>query len=141
MKLRPANLGDSELLLQWRNDPITRQFSLKVGVVEQSEHEKWLRGSLANPQRRIYIAEIEGHPVGTIRTDFDGEFYELSWTVAPERRGQGVGKELVSTLVKLLAQPTRATIKKENLASIRIAEQAGLIFEGEKDGTLCFTRR
>ena len=37
-----------------------------------------------------------GVPVGTVRADHSKGVYELSWTVAPAARGQGVAKEMVA---------------------------------------------
>jgi RimJ/RimL family protein N-acetyltransferase len=50
----------------------------------------------------------------------------MSWTVAPERRGTGVGSEIVASIVDRMPEPLRAEIKIDHVASRRIAEKAGL---------------
>ncbi len=92
IKLRPATIQDADLLLEWRNDPETRSASHKTAVVQREEHISWLLKTLDNPSRRLLIAEENEVPVGTVRADFSDGVYELSWTVAPDARGYGVGK-------------------------------------------------
>lgn len=124
LTLRPATLADSTLLLEWRNDPLTRAMSISTDEVHLAAHEAWLARSLDNPDRSLLIAEHDGRPVATVRID-RGDETELSWTVAPIARGRGVGSAAVSTV----AQPGMvARIKPENTASRRIAERAGFRF-------------
>lgn len=121
MSLRPATMGDAETLFNWRNDPETQANSLSTDPVPWDDHCNWLKASLANPDRDLLIAEIDGVPVGTVRID-RGEESELSWTVAPDQRGKGIAKQMVA-----LACPPEAVarIKPDNIASQRIAEAAG----------------
>ncbi len=140
MELRLATFDDSELLLKWRNDAQTRASSRNKQEISKKEHEKWLKASLADPNRELYIAEINSIPVGTVRYDYDGQFYELSWTVAPEQRGKGIGKEMVSLLVEKINKPIRAEVYKNLKASRKIAEYAGMTLMYEKEGILYFQR-
>jgi RimJ/RimL family protein N-acetyltransferase len=65
-------------------------------------------------------------PVGTFRFDrVEEEVEELSWTVAPSKRGLGVGKALVREAVKSRVGTVLATIKIGNIASEKIAKDAG----------------
>jgi RimJ/RimL family protein N-acetyltransferase len=138
MRLRPATIDDAERLFAWRNDPETRAASHQTGELRFHEHIAWLTRTLAS-QRRIYIAEIEGQAVGTVRAD-PGEVTELSWTVAPEHRGRGVGTQMVRLAVAMTEGPVRAEIKRDNVASQRIAVAAGLAFDREADGVMHFHR-
>ncbi len=141
IRLRPVTELDADLLLAWRNDPATRRACRDDHIVGREEHARWLRESLANAKRKIFIAELNGSPVGTVRYDMDGADYELSWTVAPERRGRGVGKSIVGALMAVAGRPVRADIKPDNVASIRIAMAMGLEKETETDGLLRFVLR
>lgn len=122
MKLRKASMEDAKLLFDWRNDPITRAASHQTGELVFSEHCAWLEKALLT--RDIYIAEIDGIPVGTVRADA-GKPTELSWTVAPHRRCKGLGTRIVMAALALHS-PARAEIKADNAASIRIAEKVGM---------------
>jgi RimJ/RimL family protein N-acetyltransferase len=130
MKLRPATLDDAKLLFDWRNDPLTREASITTEPVAWEGHLKWLQATLQNPRRALLIAETD-RPVGSVRIDW-GEPTELSWTVAPEARGQGVGRAMVSAAVP--DGMVIAHIKQENVGSQKIAEAAG--FRLVHDGAL-----
>lgn len=66
--------------------------------------------------------------------------YELSWTVSPMMRSSGIGKTMVSQVAKSIPESIRAEIKTGNIASIRIAEDAGMVFEREEKGILHYRR-
>ncbi|MEK7556421.1 MAG: GNAT family N-acetyltransferase, partial [Patescibacteria group bacterium] len=104
LKIRLAELTDARLLLDWRNDPETRGQSVNTDEVAWADHWAWLERALENPYRSLWIAEQDLVPVGTVRFDFDPaedpERWELSWTVAPEVRGRGVGALIVETAVQ-----------------------------------------
>jgi len=51
-----------------------------------------------------------------------------------------VGKAMVSQLAKGIPESIRAEIKTGNVASIRIAEDAGMAFEREEKGVLHYRR-
>ena len=121
LKVRPATIQDAELLFGWRNDPQTRANSINTGDAPWEGHLHWLRASLKNPDRQLLVAERDGVPVGTVRID-GGD--ELSWTVAPEHRGVGLGSEIVALVAK---RGDRAQIKCDNFASQRIAKRAGFV--------------
>lgn len=138
--LRPATLNDAEMLLEWRNDPDTRKASHNTAEVQMDDHISWLSHTLSNPNRKLYVAEEDGYPVGTVRADFSDNVWELSWTVAPRERGRRVGKRMVATLSKQISDPIRAEVKKGNISSARIAEHAGMEFEREAEGVLHYKR-
>jgi RimJ/RimL family protein N-acetyltransferase len=130
MKLRPATLQDAALLLEWRNDELTREASINAEPVGWDSHIAWLEASLKNPRRKLLIGETD-RAVGTVRIDY-GEETELSWTVAPDARGQGVGKAMV--MAAMPEGPVIAHIKRGNIGSQKIAEAAG--FSLARDGDL-----
>ena len=66
--------------------------------------------------------------------------HELSWTVAPDARGRGVGKRMVALAASQILAPIRAEVKSDNISSVRIAEHAGMVFEREVNGILHFSR-
>ena len=92
LQLRPATLADAELLLLWRNDPDTRRNSRTQGVIDHDSHIEWLKRSFQSSFRAITIATVNGTPIGMIRADRGGERTELSWALAPDMRGKGLGK-------------------------------------------------
>jgi RimJ/RimL family protein N-acetyltransferase len=126
--------------LEWRNNPVTREASHNTSFISEDEHVQWLKKILANENRKLYVAEIDSISVGTVRVDSENIGYELSWSVSPTMRGSGIGKAIVSRLAKEIPESIRAEIKVGNIASIRIAEEAGMVFEREELGVLHYRR-
>lgn len=139
-KFRLISINDADTLLKWRNDSETRKWSHNVGIVKKSDHVKWLTDSLKNNNRKIYIVEYKKDLVGTIRTDKKDRTIELSWTVAPEARGRGIGKEMIAFFVSRIKVSVRAEIKVGNEASKKIAEYSDMKFDYEKNGILYYSR-
>ena len=126
LTLRPATEADAQLLFDWRNDPVTRRNSLDTAEIVWHDHLRWLGASLSRSDRRLLIAEQGLDPVGTVRLDHAGDQCILSWTVAPSRRGRGIGKAMVRRAVAEAGVATLfSSIKDDNIASIRIAEGCG----------------
>lgn len=140
MILRLAESYDEELLLSWRNDPVTRNASLTQHVIGKREHSKWFSMSLANPNRQIYIAENNGLPVGTFRIDTEAEFLFLSWTIAPEWRKKGLGKKMLQIAEIDEYKNLKAIIRKDNIPSIKLAHQLGLSLKIENNGLLYYLK-
>ncbi|MGA1825264.1 MAG: GNAT family N-acetyltransferase [bacterium] len=138
--LRSATMQDADLLLEWRNDPETRKASHNTAEVQRDEHISWLTKTLNNANRRLFVAEENGAPIGTVRADLSEGVWELSWTVAPNARGRGVAKRMVALLAHQIPEPIRAEVKAENMASARIAIHAGMKFDRTEDGVLHYRR-
>jgi RimJ/RimL family protein N-acetyltransferase len=139
INLRPATAADAANLLRWRNDCETRRWSRHGSEISPAEHARWLNDSLANASRRLWIAEIDGSAVGTVRADWTAEGIELSWTVAPESRGQGIGSAMVRLVRQSLPGRVYAYLKAGNQASVRIATSAGLQFESALHEFICYS--
>ena len=138
-QLRPANRNDAERLLAWRNDPQTRQASHHADVISLEAHMAWFEKSLKSPdQRRLWVAEMNGKAVGTCRVDRMENAWELSWTVAPEARGQGIAHQMLSKLMPLFNEPLSAQVKVGNIASMKVAERAGFVLDKQELGVLFY---
>ena len=132
------------MLLRWRNDPETRANSLNTAEINREKHEAWLEKTLKNPDRLLFIVEEDGQAVGTMRADKleDENGYELSWAVAPEFRDRGLGKKMLLQAVREVKSPIlKAKIKKENIASIKMAQAAGFSQGPEENGVLVWALR
>lgn len=138
MDLRLATIEDARRLFEWRNDPLTRATMHQTGAFDFQSHCEWLTRSLAMDARKLYIAEVDSIPVGTVRTDLTNSVTEFSWTIAPQFRGRGFGKQMVALALATVTGPIHVEIKAGNLASIKIAEHVGLRRRFERDGVLHF---
>jgi RimJ/RimL family protein N-acetyltransferase len=140
-RLRDTVLADGDDLFRWRNDRETRVSSRDTADLSWDEHLTWLKSALQNPNRRLLIAEDEGGAVGTIRFDFVSGVWEISWTVAPEHRGKGVGAAIVQlALSGMTGERVFAEIKAANFASRRIAEKSGFRLQEDRAGLLVYWR-
>lgn len=85
---------------------------------------------------------LEGKPAGSVRLDKFRDGWELSWTVAPQYRGKGIGKKMVQAGTQLVTTSVYAKILPANSASIKIAKTAGFVeFDAAPDHILyCLTR-
>ena len=134
LKLRNACLGDAEILFSWRNDAETSKWSCNTSPVSLKEHGSWIRAKLSDSNCEILIAELNGEAVGVVRLEFDAQLCWLSWTVAPEFRGQKIGKQMLNLVVRDINVPIAAKIKEGHAASINIAESLGMELRAKKDG-------
>ena len=133
--LRLATADDEALLLRWRNDPATVRACLSAAPVSSLTHKAWLANLLKDPSRRLYVASCDGTPAGTVRVDLlQNDVTELSWTVAPEMRGRGVGKGMVKMALKFLNATVVAKIRQGNKVSEKIALSAGFVKTGSEHG-------
>lgn len=126
LSVRTATLDDCQMLLEWRNDPLTRSGSRNSELIDEKSHRKWLSESLANPKRRLLIACVKSEPVGTVRIDFADQC-EVSWTVAPSARGKGLGAKMVELVLRDFERPLVAVVRSTNRASLRIAKTVGFV--------------
>ena len=138
--LRKATINDAALLLNWRNDVRTVEASHSTKQVEFSEHMAWLSGALVDNTLKLFICERQGAPVGTVRAHLKQGVWVLSWTVAPEFRGQGIAKEMVALAVASLCGPFRAEVKEGNVASMSVAEHIGMTLVNKADGVLYYEK-
>lgn len=139
LALRRATPADSEHLLRWRNDPLTRQMSLTQHEVTPEEHQRWLHASLTGTSRSLFIAVDDEVPVGTVRLEHPSNgAAEVSLTVAPEARGRGLGSQLLRLAereaLQLGALTLLARILPDNARSVLAFKRAGFYGFAERDG-------
>lgn len=126
MKLRKATYNDWKILLDWRNDPTTKENSFNQDKISLETHRLWFNDSLLNPQRNIYILEDNFIPVGSIRSDnILHNQCLLSWSISPNQRGKGYGNKILEIYLQDKTGKFIAEIKPENIASIKMVQKNG----------------
>lgn len=127
MKLRKVIFDDWKILLDWRNDPLTRKNSFTQEIIKEENHKKWFRKNLIDKTSNIFILETEtNEPVGTIRSDKTvNNSYLLSWNISPYHRKKGYGNLILNLFLQNKVGIFTAEIKPENLASIKMVEKNG----------------
>jgi|LWDU01.1.fsa_nt_gi RimJ/RimL family protein N-acetyltransferase len=139
MIFREAKKHDWPILLEWRNDAESRMASKNTEIVREEDHKKWLDDILRSDNHKLIIAEIDDEPAGIVRLNYTNNWCELSWTISPNKRGEGFGKEIVKTVSDSIDDPILVTIRKDNIPSIKIAEYVGLHFYKQEGDMLFYT--
>jgi UDP-2,4-diacetamido-2,4,6-trideoxy-beta-L-altropyranose hydrolase len=143
LALRGILPQDASILLAWRNDPETRRNSINTGEISWKEHVRWFEEVMHHHHEQISIAELDSIPVGVIRFSWNehNNSCDVSFTVASEYRGRGVGLRMVQQAIEGL-RSTRilARVKSSNFASRRIFERLGFIVI-DTQGELLFYAR
>lgn len=95
LELRHVVRDDAELLFHWANEPTVRQRSISIEPIVWEDHLSWLEDVISDDDRRLYILELDGTPVGQIRFDRVGEYATVNVSLDVEQRGHGLGKAII----------------------------------------------
>lgn len=129
VELRPATMEDSDRLLAWRNDPVTRAGSLDTAPVSPGTHREWMKRTLGSTDRVLRVAELEGRPIGAVRLDRHDDAALISITLSPEARGRRLAPSVLRHAAALAGhlgiRRIDATIRVDNVASRRAFAAAG----------------
>ena len=143
---RRARMDDARLLWEWRNDPGARAGSRNADMVPWPQHLAWLESSLTREDRMLLVVEDIVGPVGTARWDLGrhGE-WEVSITVAPDRRGQRLAGPLLRAAEVARSEVAGssgtevtaylAVVHVDNVASVRMIETSAYVPDLPPDPT------
>ena len=138
-----AEIYHSEMIWEWRNDPITRKMSVNSEKVSWEEHTSWYEKVLLDKCRKLYVGEEGGIPIGVVRFDKcdDEEYvYEVSINISPTSRRKGFGKQLLTNGIRRLLKEVdnckfiRAEVKNDNESSNKLFISYGFIFIEDESG-------
>ena len=138
-----AEICHSEMIWEWRNDPITREMFVNGEKVSWKEHSSWYEKVLLDNCRKLYLGEEGGIPIGIVRFDkCDNKEYifYVSINISPASRGKGFGKQLLNNGIRRLHKEVknckfiRAEVKKDNESSNKLFKSCGFIFIEDKSG-------
>lgn len=95
VRLRLVAEADSARLLKWRNSPEVAAFMYSDHEISQAEHDRWFASAMAAPDRRYWIIEADGEPVGLANlARIDAAARRCEWAYylgEPSTRGKGLG--------------------------------------------------
>jgi len=147
LTVRPARETDADLLFAWRNDHATRSASRETAPVTSTAHREWLARTLATDERVLLLVEAGEVPVATVRFDrLEPGAWEVSVTVAPERRGEGLAAGAVQAAQRWLeghvGAPGRlvAVHRDGNEASQRLFASLGYVPDVDRPADPGFRR-
>lgn len=138
IRIRLVTFSDSQNLLLWRNDPLTRINSINHEIVTLANHEKWFESILQRDDCVVYVADISSPNEGEIscgmcRFDVsqDGKSAVVSINLNPHFRGLGFSLNILTRSIETFTQQHQevimlvAEIRESNLPSISIFTRAG----------------
>ena len=132
-----AEICHSEMIWEWRNDPITRKMFVNGEKVSWKEHSSWYKKALLNNCKKLYLGEEGGITIGIVRfdkCDYEEYVFDVSINMSPASRGKGFGKQLLNNGIKRLYKEekncklVRAEVKKDNESSNKLFKSCGFIF-------------
>lgn len=96
--IREVAETDLSMILEWRNHPNVRRFMLNQHEIAWEEHSKWFHLTILDPQKKIYIVEESGQPLGFVQFKgvFPGGVSDWGFYVAPNS-SKGTGKKIGAT--------------------------------------------
>ena len=143
MLLRKAQMKDALKALEWRNDETTRMNSFNHEIISEDAHMVWFKRKLEDQACQLYILEDEEAPSGSVRIDIAGDIGEISYMIAPEKRGRGYGPAILELLEREMTASGIKTlvgfVDKKNKASARCFEKNGYTMLTAGD-TYCFIK-
>jgi hypothetical protein len=141
ISIRKLNLNDSNDLWSWRNDEITRINSIKTSEILLEDHNKWLKNSLIDNSKFLYIGYGNDYKEKIGVCIFDENIDKPSFTVSinlnPKMRGLGLSHQLLASAISKFQLDHKhdfnllAIIRKNNLASIKCFTKCFFILNDE----------
>jgi len=146
IKTRKAELSDSRIIFEWRNDEFTRKMSHVTGTVQWEVHSAWYTSSLENKNRLLLLCESQSDSkkVAIVRFDINFSRALVSINLSPEIRGKGVAKQCLSESITYFkyefprVNALDAEIKPENIASQRLFKSVGFVRVRKEVNTLYY---
>lgn len=93
--LRDIDEGDRQRLLTWRNLPSVAEYMYSDHEITPEEHDQWFDTTRHRDDRRYWIIELDGAPVGLANlVDIDLDARRCTWAfylADDSTRGRGVG--------------------------------------------------
>ena len=132
--LREATIKDRDQLYEWANDPETRRASFHTEKIVYEEHCRWFDKILNDESELQYILMNQDEPVGQVRLTLEGEDAVVSYSIAPDKRGLGYGREIIRLIQEVALKRSDihrlvAQVKPSNIASVSCFENCGFVEE------------
>lgn len=132
LQIRKAKLADADLLFEWTNDELVRKQSFSSDIISYENHCQWFQNRIKDENSLFFIIEENKIPAGLVRFDIDNEVATIGISIDKDFRGKGLGRDIIVLGAQSYFNenefPILASIKNENVASIKSFEKAGFSF-------------
>ena len=123
---------DRLMLFRWINDQQARKESINNNLIEWDEHCNWFKERIINYSANNFVFSQEEH-VGFLRLDEVKDRSKISFLVAPNFRGKGIGKKMIFSILKKNPNSKfSAEVRSSNIASNKIFLHNGFKKVAEK---------
>jgi UDP-2,4-diacetamido-2,4,6-trideoxy-beta-L-altropyranose hydrolase len=147
--VEPVSSADITDLFQWRNDVATRRQSLDTSLIDWENHKKWFESMMNDLSQCCLICKTPtlDQNVGVVRFDMRNQSANVSINLAPNLRGQGLGRPCLSVAIDRFSEmfeeicSLTATVRSSNEASLRLFRQIGFEEIKETHGLVSFCLR
>tara|TARA_B100000212_G_C27316175_1_gene508030 strand:- start:680 stop:1135 length:456 start_codon:yes stop_codon:yes gene_type:complete len=136
---RLATIEDSDELLNWRNDVVTRNSFFNKKVINKIDHEKWFKKILSSKTSIVVILFEDHDKIGVVRYDLIKKLINVSININPLFRQKGYGSKMLIESEPHIHKNSCfkkdkiiAKIIKENIASVKVFKKAGYQLESEE---------
>jgi len=125
IELKAAAKNDCHYVYELQADSNVRKFFRKPDVPELDEHIEWFNKKLNSDNSVLFVITKEYENVGIVRIDGLLEYViEVSITVSPTFKGQGIAQQTMSILIELLPNRImKAVVHHHNIASQKVFEK------------------
>ena len=146
ISLNKVGKDDCDIILNWRNDPISRLYSRNKNIILKKDHIKWFNLKLNSKNDITLIAKISHLRLGTVRYDkIKEKLFEVSININPNFRKIGLSKQILKLSEKEIKAKDvliKAFVLKENLASIKLFKSCKYkIYKIAKSGLVEFRKK
>ena len=135
--IRPMEISDTDIIVEWRNQEYIREVSLKKKKITASEHNKWFLESREYRLDFVFFDKLSQEPIGVV--SFDGSkkqsifknYYEMSKYIGNRKfLGKGLAYEVCSALLdelrsNKLIEGVYAVTRKDNHVNKRLNKKLG----------------
>jgi len=129
--LREANKNDCKLYWYWANDTLVRENAYHQQQITLEEHQIWFAKQLNSPNVIMLVVESEFGPAAQVRFDYSNSNYVISYSIARQFRGLGLGKTIVNKAISFLPDKQTSTIiakvRESNIPSGKIFKNIGFL--------------
>lgn len=131
LRVRDIRPGDAERIWKWANDRETRRASFSPKKILWEEHSQWFAKRLEDSNTFFLMGvDRDDMPIGYIRFEGKPNEASISIAIAPHRRGQGYGSELLQKGCRQFFQRRKDTrvsayVRPENKGSTTLFKKTG----------------
>ena len=131
-ELRKFNLDESIFLNKLRNKKYVRENSINSKKIPLKKHHLWFRKFLINKKNKFYLIKYYKKNIGYIKIEHNKKKFFVSWAILDQFRGKGITARFLKKVTNNKKNKHVAIIKKNNLASMKVAEKSGFKFNSSK---------